>query len=123
MGVLLQCIQMARARKGNRMTVQQIQDLLAAIDPDVHHYDCATDGSNFTVWMEYQRTIFYADDGSAELSWKFEIDRYTKDEYDPIVERIEQALMACENVTLKPRTVQYDQITGYIRHIFDCEAV
>jgi hypothetical protein len=105
------------------MTTQDIKELIARIDPEASHYECATDGRNFTVWMEYERITLYADDDGVEHGWHFEVDRYTKDEYDPIVERIEQALMACENVTLKPRTVQYDQMTGYIRHIFDCEAV
>lgn len=105
------------------MNVQQIQAILAAIDPDIHHYECATDGSNFTVWMEYERIILYADDGGAEMGWHFEVDRYTKDEYDPVVEALELALMAHDSITVKPQRVQYDQTSGYIRHIFDCEAV
>lgn len=105
------------------MTTQEIEQLLFTIDPEARHYECALDGSNFTVWMEYERIVFYADDGSAELGWRFEVDRYTKDEDDPIAEAIEQLLMAAENVTVKPRRVQFNQQTGYIRHIFDCEAV
>lgn len=105
------------------MTAQDIQAVLVAIDPQLHHYDCATDGSNFTVWMEYERIILFADDGGAENGWKIEVDRFTKDEYDPVVEQLEQALMANQRIVMKAHTVQYDQMTGYIRHIFDCEAV
>lgn len=105
------------------MTVQEIQRILVAIDPDVHHYDCATDGSNFTVWMEYERIVLHADDGGAELGWKFEVDRFTKDEYDPVVELLEQALLTHDSITLMNHTVQYDQTSGYIRHMLDCEAV
>lgn len=105
------------------MTVQRIQDILAQIDPDIHHYECADDGSNFTVWMEYERLILDADDEGAELGWKFEVDRYTKDEYDPIAEQLEAALMAHTSITVKPQRVQYDQASGYIRHQFDCEAI
>lgn len=105
------------------MTKAEIKALLATIDPDIRHYECALDGTDFTVWMEYERIVFYADDGSAEWGWRFEVDRYTKDEDDEIAEKLEQLLDAAENVTVRPRRVQYNQQTGYIRHIFDCEAV
>ena len=105
------------------MTVQEIQDILAEIDPEIHHYECATDGSDFTVWMEYERIVLYADDGGAEMGWHFEVDRYTKTEYDPVVEALENLLMAHDRITVKPRRVQYDQQSGYARHIFDCEAI
>lgn len=105
------------------MTVKEIQIILVSIDPDIHHYDCATDGSNFTVWMEYERIVFYADDGSAEHGWRFEVDRYTKDADDEIAEKLEQLLESDNRIVVRPRRVQYNQQSGYIRHIFDCEAI
>lgn len=105
------------------MTKNEIQALLVTIDPDLKHYEVATDGRNFTVWMEYERIVFYADDGSAEKGWKVEINRFTKDEDDPIPDRLEELLEADGRILVKPRRVQYDQRSGYIRHIFDCEAI
>lgn len=105
------------------MTVQQIQKILVSIDPQIHHYECAVDGSNFTVWMEYERVVLPADDEDAEMGWRFEVDRFTKDEYDPIAEKLEKLLMNHPSITAKPQRVQYDQASGYIRHQFDCEAI
>lgn len=105
------------------MDVQGIRDLILSVDSEARHYEAALDGSNFTVWMEYERILFFADDDSVEKGWKFEIDRYTKDEYDPIADALETMLLSTDGITSSPRRVQYNQETGYIRHIFDCEAV
>lgn len=105
------------------MTTNEIQAFIAQIDPAAKHYEVYTDGRNFTVWMEYERIVFYADDGQAEHGWRFEVDRYTKDEDDPIPDQLEKLLEDDDRVVVKPRRVMYDQRSGYIRHIFDCEAI
>lgn len=104
------------------MTVQEIRDVILTADPDARHYEAALDGSDFTVWMEYERIGLMADDGYAEPGWRFEVDRYTKTEYDPIAEALEDVLTNTPGVTSRHR-VQYNQQTGYIRHVYDCEAV
>lgn len=105
------------------MTTQDIKELIARIDPEASHYECATDGRNFTVWMEYERITLYADDDGVEHGWHFEADRYTKDEDDPIPDLLEQLLESDDRVVVKHRRVMFDQRSGYIRHIFDCEGI
>ena len=40
------------------------------------------------------------------------------------LKRLEVALLEEDDrVTVRPRRVMYDQRSGYIRHIFDCEAI
>lgn len=102
------------------MTVQQIRDVVLKADPNAKHYYYAKDGGSFTVWAEYRRLPFAADD-LANKGWAFQVDRYTKVEYDPVAEAIERALDEAE--IAYSYQVEYDQETGYIRHLFDCEGL
>ena len=60
------------------MTVQQIKEMVLAIDPDAKHYYTSKQGNAFTVWGEYERAGQGAEDRH-DYGWKFEIDRYTAD--------------------------------------------
>lgn len=106
------------------MRVQQIRDLIMTVDENARHYDATAeiqDRKNFTVWMEYEAITFYADDGEAEQGWRFEVNRFTTEEYDPMAEQLRELLANSEGVTLNSYRVQYNQQVGYIRHIYDCE--
>lgn len=101
------------------MKVKDIRDLVQKADPEAKHYTSVKDGGSFTVWMEYERIGLMADDLRGP-GWKFQIDRYTKVEYDPVAEEIERILTETEGVTFT-YMVEYEQDTKYIRHLFDCE--
>jgi len=101
------------------MTVKQIQEMVLRADPKAKHYYSTSEG-DFTVWQEYMR-LPYAGDNIADKGWKFQIDRYTRQEYDPIAEAIEQVLN--EELVGYTYQVEYDEATGYIRHLFDCEGI
>lgn len=108
------------------MTVQDIRDVILQADPDACHYDATAalqQHQNFTVWMEYQRTGLEADDDMAESGWRFEVDRYTKAEYDQVAEAIETALRAADGIIVHDYRVLFDLDSKYIRHVFDCEAM
>lgn len=108
------------------MNVEQIAAGIEAIDPAAKHYDAtaaAKAGEDFTVWMEYERTGLDADDMWTEPGWVFEVDRYTKAEFDQIAAKLEQMFIANERITLRSYRVLYDLDSGYIRHVFDCEAI
>lgn len=102
------------------MTVRDIQQMIVKADPEAKHYYTSKDGSDFTVWQEYERLPFAAND-MMDAGWKFQIDRYTKQEYDPIAEAIERVLN--ENLIAYSYQVEYDPGSGYIRHLFDCEGM
>lgn len=101
------------------MTVEEIRDLVAAIDPEARHYVSNKEGDAFTVWQEYRQLDFSADDTYQE-GWAFEIDYYTKKEFDPVAKALALALEAHPGVSYTHQVV-YETDTGYIRHIFDCE--
>lgn len=99
------------------MTVREIKALVASIDPAARHYESAQRG-NYTTWMEYMRTGLAADDGNPD-GWKFVVERFTTQEFDPVAEAIEAGLDADDRVAFT-YNVDYENDTGYIHHIFDC---
>lgn len=108
------------------MKVMEIRDVINAADPGAKHYDAtaaAKAGVDFTVWMEHQRTGLDADDGLQELGWRFEVDRFTKTEYDPVADAIETALRNDDRIIVHDYQVIFNIDTGYIQHAFDCEAI
>ena len=101
------------------MTVQQIKEMVLAIDPDAKHYYTSKKGNAFTVWGEYERAGQDAEDRH-DYGWKFEIDRYTRDEEDTVPDMIEQILIDHPGVAYTYQ-VYYDHTARYIVHVFDCE--
>lgn len=100
------------------MTREEIAALVLTADPNAQRY-ASTRRGNYTKWAEYRRLEYMADDEHIE-GWAFQVDRFTKDEDDPIADAIFEALDKDERVSVQ-HLVDYEQETGYIHHIFDCE--
>ena len=104
------------------MTLAEIKALVAAIDQESGHYESACqEGDSYTTWRERNLLPLMADDQHQE-GWRFQIDRFTKDEDDEVARRIRAALDADDGVAYEYQ-VDYEQDTGYIHHIFACEGV
>ena len=101
------------------MTVQDIKTMVLSVDPKAKHYFSDKKGDAFTVWGEYQRAGQGAEDRH-DYGWKFEIDRYTRDEEDTVPDMIEQILIDHPGVAYTYQ-VYYDHTARYIVHVFDCE--
>ena len=101
------------------MTVQEIKTMVLSVDPKAKHYFSDKKGDAFTVWGEYQRAGQGAEDRH-DYGWKFEIDRYTRDEEDTVPDMIEQILIDHPGVSYTYQ-VYYDHTARYIVHVFDCE--
>lgn len=101
------------------MTVQDIKTMVLSVDPKAKHYFSDKKGDAFTVWGEYQRAGQGAEDRH-DYGWKFEIDRYTRDEEDTVPDMIEQILIDHTGVSYTYQ-VYYDHTARYIVHVFDCE--
>ena len=101
------------------MTVQDIKTMVLSVDPKAKHYFADKKGDAFTVWGEYQRAGQGAEDRH-DYGWKFEIDRYTRDEEDTVPDMIEQILIDHPGVAYTYQ-VYYDHTARYIVHVFDCE--
>lgn len=101
------------------MTVEAIRDLILEAAPEAKHYRSAVQGDSFTVWQEYRQLDFSADDEHTE-AWAFQVDHYTKLEFDPIASAIRMVLEKHPGTTYRYEVV-VEKDTGYIRHMFDCE--
>lgn len=102
------------------MTLDQIKAIVLQGDPAASHY-ASTARGNYTVWREYARHPATADDVHLG-GWRFQVDRFTKTENDAIAASIETALSDHPGVAYS-YMVDFEPETGYIHHIFDCEAV
>ena len=105
------------------MTLDDIRTLVIQVDPNAGHYESAFRSSDaYTVWYELQRTGMFANNRRSAASWHFQIDRFTKSEYDAVAMQLEAALEAHPAI-IYDYIVTYEPDTGYIHHIFDCQAV
>lgn len=105
------------------MTTREIKEIIAKIDPSARRYKSSKEGEAFTVWGEYRRIM---PDGAevCDFGWAFEVDRYVRAdvEEDEIAEAIERAFAENDRIHFT-HEVDYDKDGGYVRHIFDCEAI
>ena len=101
------------------MTLDEIRALVVSADVHVQHYESRATGEDYTTWRETGRLSYLADDQHLE-GWHFQVDRFTRDEHDPVAAALFAALDADDRVTVA-HLVDYEPDTGYIHHIFDCE--
>ena len=102
------------------MTLTDFRDIVLTADPAATHYWSGSQG-NYTIWTEFGETADYADSKRSVVFKSVQVDRYTKLEYDPVVDSLRAALDAAGI----PYAYLCDpnQDTGYIHHIFDCTAI
>ena len=103
------------------MTLEDFRDILLLADPEATHYFKLGGGQNYTTWHEFAADIHSADDREDERVWHVQVDRFTKIEYDPMVQAIEETLDR-DDLFWSYRVTQ-ETDTGYIHHIWTVEAV
>lgn len=99
------------------MTLQGLRDLLLAITPSTFHYFTSGQSGNYILWAEDgEGESLHADDQKENQAMTGTIDYFTKTEYDPVMEQIQDALNAAEGLTWALNSVQHEPDTGYIHH-------
>lgn len=105
------------------LTLRDVQALLLSVDPTIQHYESTNPNADaYAVWYEFQRTGLHAGNLLPEKGWRFQVDYFTKQEFDPLADRYECALEHCPGIAYD-RITDYENDTGYIHHIFDCVVV
>ena len=106
------------------MTLGAIKDLLVAVDPNIKHYFSMGNGEDYSWWEESEPLPHTANNRHPDLDmgWRFYVHRFTRTEGDPV------ALAFFEALDDNPATavrwnIDFENDTGYIHHIFTCEAV
>lgn len=104
------------------MTIPEIRELVAEIDPNIRHYFSMGTGTDYTFWEETERLPMMADNHHVEEAWRFYVHRFTKTETDPLSALIFSTLDNDPRVSVR-HTVDHEDDTGYIHHIFECEGI
>lgn len=102
------------------MTCTEIKTFLVSVDPTIERYESSKKGDAYTVWYELGMPNIFSD-GQHEEIQRFQIDRFTKEEDDTTAAAIFTALEARDDISFD-YLVDHEDDTGYIHHIFDCEA-
>ena len=102
------------------MRLVDLRDLLLEIyneyDIPVYHYFKAGTEDKYIVWAEdSEGSSSYADDKKENQSIQGTIDYFTKTEYDPIVQVIQDKLNSAD-ISWRLNTILYEQDTGYIHY-------
>ena len=103
------------------MMLDEFAALLITADPSATKWKGAGTG-NYTVWRPYETGGLIADGMIVESRIKIQLDRYTKSDVDPVVTAIAEVLAGDDDISFKYFT-EFEQDTGYIHHIWDCEVV
>ena len=102
------------------MTCTEIKTFLVSVDQTIERYESSKKGDAYTVWYELGMPNIFSD-GQHEEIQRFQIDRFTKEEDDTTAAAIFTALEARDDISFD-YLVDHEDDTGYIHHIFDCEA-
>lgn len=102
------------------MTLTEIKTLLVSADPGIKHYFSKSTASAYSYWEETQLLPHMEDDRHIE-AWRFYVHRFTKEEDDATAAAIFQALDADPRISVRWVQGGYEQDTGYLHHIFECE--
>jgi len=98
------------------MTLQELRDLLLTIGPPAHHYFAKKEKGNYIVWAEDgEGDSGHADNQKTTQVLQGTIDYFTKTEFDPVVEQIQDKLNQAE-ISWRLNSVQYEEDTGYIHY-------
>ncbi len=98
------------------MTLNDLKNILVSIGPPVFHYSATGQTGNYIVWAEdSEGNSLNADDKKEDFSIQGTIDYFTKTEYDPVVEQIQDKLTEAE-ISWRLNSIQHEDDTGYIHY-------
>ena len=94
-----------------------LRDALLTVTSNTHHYGPPEDVTgNYIVWAEDgQADAVHADNRMQEQTLTGTADYFTKDEYDPNVQKIQKA-MSDAGISWRLESVQHEDDTGYTHH-------
>lgn len=101
------------------MTWQQrisvVADALTAIEGlPVYHYWRFIVDAPWCIWQEDGYAGFQADNKKGEMGATGTVDYFTKEEYDPNIDAIQNALNGVENLSWTFSEIQYEEDTNLI---------
>lgn len=104
--------------------IKKVRDALLNLDGiDVYHYWREVKKSRYIIWTEdFESDSFYASNGLQEQQIHGTVHLFTKTEYDPAVDAIQNVLgNAC--IPFKVSSIQYEDETGFIHYEWEWDVV
>lgn len=100
--------------------IQTIGTILSAVSVSCYHYFRPQMSAPYIVWAEDSEDDgFEADNHKVEQRIHGTADYFTKTEYDPVVDSIQNALDGAENVSFGLTSVEYEDETELIHYTWD----
>jgi hypothetical protein len=99
--------------------LRPIAEALVSVCENTYHYwrNTPKGAKNYIIWAEDEEsTSLNADNLKQKQGIHGTIDYFTKVEFDPIVDDIQNALNVLENVSFRLNSVQYEDETAFIHH-------
>lgn len=98
------------------MRLTDLRDLLITVGPPVFHHFASGQTGNYIMWAEDgEAGSVHADDQKIEQSIQGTIDYFTKTEFDPVVNQIQDKLNTAD-IAWRLNSVQHERDTGYIHY-------
>ncbi len=98
------------------MKLSDLRDLLLTIEVPVFHYHASKQPDKYIVWAEdTEGTSISANNKKINQSIQGTIDYFTKTEFDPNVDKIQETLNSAE-ISWRLNSIQYEEDTGYIHY-------
>lgn len=95
--------------------IYRIRDALLTVSKDVYHFEALKKKDKYIVWAEDGEGNSGHVDNKKNQVIQGTIDYFTKDDADPVVEEIQEALELYE-ISYKLNSVQYEDETEYIHY-------
>lgn len=97
--------------------ILKIRDALAGVEGlDVFHYWRPHMNAPFCVWQEESTEAVWMGNHVGEFSVSGSIDYFTKKEFDPMVDSIQEAMNTVESLGWSLEAVQYEDETALIHY-------
>lgn len=96
--------------------IKIIRDTLLKVSDNVGHYEAKEKNDKYIVWAEdSEGSSVEGDNRKVNQSIQGTIDYFTRTEFDPIVDDIQEALIDAE-ISFQLNSVQYEEETKYIHY-------
>lgn len=96
--------------------INKVRDALLKVSSNVWHYEAMGKTDKYIVWAEdMEGGSVHGDGKKLEQAIQGTIDYFTKEEGDPTVDRIQEALNGA-SIPFELSSVQYEEETGFIHY-------
>lgn len=103
--------------------LNNFRDLLLSVTENVFHYEAPKNAPiPHVIWQEVGGHYLHADNTNTESVYDVQLDVYTQNEFDPLIESLLGALKQ-DDIAFDFPTTEYDNELKLIRTIIECEVI